>query len=66
MKKVSYSQFVRYRNQNAQKNNIPVTGCFELTPLYNLDCRMCYIHLTDPSVKERIPIFMTNKAARCA
>ncbi len=54
MKKVSYSQFVRYRNQNARKNSIPVTGCFELTPLCNLDCKMCYIHLTDPSVKERM------------
>lgn len=25
---------------------VPVRGTFELTPLCNLDCKMCYVHLT--------------------
>ena len=30
----------------ARKNGVPVSGQFELTPLCNFDCRMCYTHLT--------------------
>lgn len=40
--------------ENAEKNRIPLSGAFELTPLCNLDCRMCYVHLRDPSVKARM------------
>ena len=32
--------------QNWKKNRIPVSGLFELTPRCNLDCKMCYVHLT--------------------
>lgn len=30
----------------ANKNRIPLSGAFELTPLCNMDCDMCYIRLT--------------------
>ncbi|MBR4235949.1 MAG: radical SAM protein [Clostridia bacterium] len=30
----------------ARERGIPIHGCFELTPLCNLDCKMCYIHLS--------------------
>lgn len=29
----------------ARYRDIPVSGTFELTPLCNLDCKMCYVHL---------------------
>ena len=32
----------------------PYGGSFELTPLCNLDCKMCYVHLQDPSVRQRM------------
>ena len=41
----------RYRAVNgfislkARYSDIPVSGVFELTPLCNLDCKMCYVHL---------------------
>ena len=41
----------RYRAMNgyislkARYRDIPVSGVFELTPLCNLDCKMCYVHL---------------------
>ena len=29
----------------ARKLGVPIRGVFELTPLCNLDCKMCYVHL---------------------
>jgi radical SAM protein with 4Fe4S-binding SPASM domain len=31
--------------KKARAKGIPVSGIFELTPLCNLDCKMCYVHL---------------------
>ena len=36
-----------YLDTKARKNRIPLHGSFELTPLCNLDCKMCYIHLNN-------------------
>ena len=35
----------RYLEQKARERGIPISGAFELTPLCNLDCKMCYVHL---------------------
>lgn len=40
-----YEMVRRFLNFRAREKNIPISGCFELTPLCNLDCRMCYVHL---------------------
>lgn len=34
-----------YRERKAREQGIPLYGQFELTPLCNLDCKMCYVHL---------------------
>lgn len=31
--------------KKARARGIPIDGTFELTPLCNLDCKMCYVHL---------------------
>lgn len=37
---------VRYfLDVRARKRGIPLKGTFEITPLCNLDCKMCYVHL---------------------
>ena len=36
----------RYLENKARVKAIPMTGNFELTPFCNLDCKMCYVHLT--------------------
>ena len=36
----------RYLDLKARKAGFPIGGSFELTPLCNLDCKMCYVHLT--------------------
>ena len=54
MEKVSFKEFTKLIADNALKSDTPSVGSFELTPLCNLDCKMCYVHLQDPSVKEKM------------
>jgi len=54
MKNISYREFLVQLTESSRKMDFPSHGSFELTPLCNLDCKMCYIHLQDPSVKQRM------------
>ena len=54
MKTINYNQFLQMAMRNARENDTPISGSFELTPFCNLDCKMCYVHLSDPTVKERM------------
>lgn len=40
-----YQSVHRYLDHRARDKGVPLTGVFELTPLCNLDCKMCYVHL---------------------
>ena len=40
-----YSEVRKYLGFKARDKGVPVSGTFELTPLCNLDCKMCYVHL---------------------
>ena len=40
-----YRQVRRFMDFKAREKNVPISGSFELTPLCNLDCKMCYVHL---------------------
>ena len=42
----SFNDFSEYLEGKARKQGIPVRGQFELTPFCNLNCKMCYVHLT--------------------
>jgi len=37
--------YTRFLNLQARKKGVPLHGVFELTPICNLDCKMCYVHL---------------------
>ena len=39
--------------QIAAKKRIPISGTFELTPLCNMNCRMCYIRMSEKEMNER-------------
>lgn len=54
MNTISQEQFLKKMNQHCRRNFIPLKGFFELTPLCNLDCKMCYIHLQDKGVREKL------------
>ena len=40
-----YKTVNRFVSMKARYRDVPVKGSFELTPLCNLDCKMCYVHL---------------------
>ncbi|MDO4838963.1 MAG: radical SAM protein [Clostridia bacterium] len=40
-----YDAVRRFLNFKAREKNVSISGTFELTPLCNLDCKMCYVHL---------------------
>ena len=45
-KKPSFADFSDFLEMKARKKGVPMSGIFELTPLCNFSCRMCYVHLT--------------------
>ena len=49
----TFSDYARYLEDKARQKGIPLTGLFELTPLCNLDCRMCYVHLNADQLRSR-------------
>ena len=54
MDKLPYREFLAMIEERTREADIPYAGSFELTPLCNLDCKMCYVHLQDPSVRHRM------------
>lgn len=44
----------------AREQGIPYSGSFELTPLCNLDCKMCYVHLSKAQL-EGAPLLTIDK-----
>lgn len=46
-------QVRRYLYQKAARNRIPISGTFELTPRCNMNCRMCYIRMSEEEMCSR-------------
>jgi len=52
---ITFERYKRRLEIKARERGIPLTGLFELTPLCNFDCKMCYAHLTtDQLMQNRI------------
>ena len=51
--KKSQPQLRRFLYQKAAKNKIPISGTFELTPRCNMNCRMCYIRMSEEEMRVR-------------
>lgn len=49
---MSWRDFQREVRLQARELGIPAFGTFELTPLCNFDCKMCYVHLTPERMHE--------------
>ncbi len=43
----------QYLYQKAARNRTPISGTFELTPLCNMNCRMCYIRMSKEEMRAR-------------
>lgn len=52
----SFSQFSKFMDMKAREKGIPIIGQFELTPLCNFNCKMCYVHLTPEQLMKRKPL----------
>ncbi len=46
-----FNDFASYLENKARETGTPLSGQFELTPLCNLDCKMCYVHLEKAQLK---------------
>ena len=49
----NYRDFSGYMDFKAREKGIPVRGQFELTPLCNFNCGMCYVHLNRDQLNGR-------------
>lgn len=43
---MKYARITQYFSEKSRRMKIPFTGTFELTPLCNMNCKMCYIRMT--------------------
>ncbi|MCD7753498.1 MAG: radical SAM protein [Clostridiales bacterium] len=43
--------FTTYLNARARRDRLPISGTFELSPVCNLACKMCYVRKTPAEVK---------------
>ena len=58
--KQGYNSFSRYLEAKARRMNVPLFGQFELTPLCNLDCKMCYVHLEAGALRGRTQLTVSQ------
>ena len=49
----NYTSLSRYLEDKARQKGVPVFGQFELTPLCNFSCKMCYVHLNADQLNGR-------------
>ena len=45
---------VRYLHDKAARMKVPINVTLELTSRCNFNCKMCYVHLQDPAVRQRL------------
>lgn len=55
-KKATFNDFSEYLEAKARQNGVPLNGIFELTPLCNFSCKMCYVHLTGDQLRRQKPL----------
>ena len=56
----SFKDYYDYLDKKAREKGVPLHGQFELTPLCNFSCKMCYVHLTKDQMLER-PLLTTDQ-----
>ena len=54
----------RFIEQKARERGVPLRGTFELTPLCNFDCKMCYVHLSGSQLANHSASLLTGQEWR--
>ena len=49
---IHYAKVAEYIGMKTRLLKVPFSGTFELTPLCNMNCRMCYIRMTPEEMKK--------------
>ena len=52
--KQNYGELARHLEFRAREKGKPISGKFELTPLCNFDCKMCYVHLETDQLSQSV------------
>ena len=55
-KRPTFHAFSTLLDEKAREQGIPIYGQFELTPLCNFDCKMCYVHLNPDQISSAPPL----------
>ena len=58
-----FNEVYRYFSIKAREKGVPVSNQFELTPLCNFSCKMCYVHLDHGQMhgKQVLPVSTWKK-----
>ena len=56
----SFQDYFSYLDSRARKKGVPIHGHFELTPLCNFTCKMCYVHLMKEQMQGQ-PLLTTDQ-----
>lgn len=52
IQKLTEPRIVRHLYKISAKNHIPVSGTFELTPMCNMKCEMCYVRMSREDIEK--------------
>lgn len=55
------ARMYQYFDIKARRQGVPIGGTFELTPFCNLDCKMCYVHLTGGQMEKTQKKILTGE-----
>ena len=58
--KPSFRDLSRFFEWKAREKGIAINGTFELTPLCNLGCKMCYVHLLPEQMEGYTPLSVSD------
>ena len=54
-------EFDKFLDLQARMRGVPINVGFELTPLCNFDCKMCYVHLTKEQMEKEGHVLTTEQ-----
>jgi len=57
-KAIAMKQYIEFK---ARSKGVPMRGTLELTPLCNLDCKMCYVHLSKQQLSLEKSTLLTGR-----
>ena len=54
-----------YLYRKSALSGVPISGTFELTPVCNMDCKMCYVRMSRQQQEAVSPLATTRACSIC-